>query len=119
MKNDMFDSIYGGKSFDGWMAGVKEDAEKIRAEKEITELVEKNPEYIHKCGVIDEMTKTLMDKITELKNMKVQIKCDIANRIIAASGDKYKGYMFQVPPSSSTVFGRNTEPIVKKEENDE
>ena len=116
---DIFDSVFNSKGLDGWMNQMHEEAEKAQIEKEITELVEKNPEYIHKCGVVDNMVNQLRNKISELNRMKTEIKVDIANRIISASGDKYKGYMFTVPANSSTVFGTQTGPTLKKEEHDE
>ena len=115
-KTDIFDSFFSGKSFDDWMKDAHKEAEEAEIEKEINELVKQNPEYIHKMGVINSIRQKLKDKIAELNAMETEIRVDIANRIIAASGDKYKGYMFRVPPKSASIFGESSGSYVKKEE---
>ena len=112
---DIFDSVFNGKGLDGWMTEMRQEAEKEQIAKEISELVEKNPEYIHKCGVIDSMLVSLRNKINELNKMKTEVRVDIANRIISSCGDKYKGYTFEIPPNSATIFGTQSGPVLKKE----
>lgn len=112
---DFFGPLFNNKGYDGWMKDMEKEAKERQIETEITELVMKNPEYIHKCGVIDNMVTQLRNKISELNKMKVEVKVDIANRIISTSGDKYAGYTFKVPSGSSSIFAENTPPITKKD----
>lgn len=111
----MFNSVFNGQGLDGWMKDMQKEAKERQIEEEITDLVMKNPEYIYKCGMIDKMVAQLRNKISELNKIKVEVKVDIANRIISASGDKYAGYIFKVPSGSSSVFAENTSPIKEKD----
>ena len=119
--DNTFNSVFGSSIFgkggtDEFMANIKEKAVRDQIAKEIEEQLKVNPEYTYKAGVIDSMVQELQKKIEELQRMKLEVKVEIANRILAAGGEKYKGYRFSVPPESSSIFGRANEPIVKKEE---
>ena len=115
---DVFGSLFGTGGMDDWMTKIHKEVEERQIEQEINELVEKNPEFIHKVGVINSMIKQLQEKMTELDRMKTEVRVDIANRIISASGDKYRGYRFKIPDSSASIFG-TSKPTVEKEEPNE
>lgn len=117
--SDIFDSLFGKDGFDGWTKNIQKKAEEEQIEIEINQEVEKNPEFIHKMGVINSIKQQLKDKFKELNAMETEIRVDIANRIIAASGDRYKGYMFKVPAKSASIFGETSGPSIKKKEEEE